>query len=197
MDTKEPTAFAIIIGIFLLCLALFNTTIQAQKNAPVTVTNTTANPVPVSGAVVITNVPMVDAYSRQSGDWTVSIAGTPTVRIDPEREVITRRPESLLNVETYNWTGQERHFFFQSSSRLSQARVCIHHQATNPIQIVVRSSIGIGDDGIFDIDNYQINTPSTVCKVYDAPGQTLLVYANNLGLLNTTGKVRFGFVGIY
>jgi len=195
MRIKELSLF--VIGAVFAGFVSLQIPIYGQKTAPVVVTNTAANPVPVAGGVVITNVPSVDAYSRQSGEWSVGLTGTPTVRIDPEREVVVRRPDSLLNAETYNWTGQDRHFFFQSSLRLSQARVCVHHQATNPIQIVVRSVIGTGDDGIFDIDNYQINSPSTVCKVYEAPGQYIYVYANNLGLLNTSGRVRFGFVGIY
>src|SRR5690349_23695235 len=94
------------VGCIALGLSLLCAPIYAQKTAPVVVTNTSANPVPVSGGVVVTNVPSVDAYSRQSGEWTVGLSGTPTVRIDPEREVITRRPDSLLNAETYSWTGQ-------------------------------------------------------------------------------------------
>src|SRR5262245_21368763 len=47
--------------------------VQPTLSAPVTVVNTSANPVPVVGAISINGTSTVSA--QQSGDWNVGIAG--------------------------------------------------------------------------------------------------------------------------
>ena len=175
-----------------VAVCLFSTQIlvtqaQGQKpETPVIVTNTTANPVPVTGQVNIGTLPAVDA--KQSGLWTVGIAGTPTVQVD-------RRPNSQ-RVETVTWSGQgSEAFTTNSTDRFSKLRVCVAHTGPNPIQVNVFSLISDGTNAaFFTYDAYVIGSPNTVCKVYELPGVSTQVQLLNTGN-NTSGIARFALVG--
>jgi hypothetical protein len=69
---------------------------------PVTVVNTPADPVPVtgsiSGSVNILNTPTVNA--RQNGAWNVGIVGTPTVGLSPSANTVKIDPSSPLPVNS-------------------------------------------------------------------------------------------------
>jgi len=63
---------------------------------PVIVVNTAANPVPVtgtvSGSVSVTNT--LDVNAQQSGPWVVGIVGSPTIKIDPEANLVIAKTGS-------------------------------------------------------------------------------------------------------
>jgi hypothetical protein len=81
---------------------------QNPPSAPVTVVNTAANPVPVSGSITVTgtsNVNVTNASipvtgsvnASQSGTWNVGITGTPSVSISGPVSVI---PAPVAPVQT-------------------------------------------------------------------------------------------------
>ena len=174
-------------AVFLLSTGIFVTRAQAQKpDTPVVVTNTAANPVPVTGQVNVGTLPAVDA--KQSGLWTVGITGTPTVQVE--------RRSNYQRVETVTWSGQgSEAFTMNSTEKLSKFRVCVAHTGPNPIQVNVFSLVSDGSNAaFFTYDAFIIGSPNTVCKVYELPGVSIQVLLSNTGN-NTSGIARFAFVG--
>lgn len=174
----------------LFCLVLGQAAALAQKSSNVTVTNTTSNPVPVSGGVAVTSMPGVQIDPSSN-----------TVKLDPNANTVRLAQNSavnvatstIANVETFNWTGQPSVFSFQWTERLSKARLCVAHTGANQVVIGVNSVIGNTE---FTIDQFSIVSPNTVCRIYDVPGSYLYVTAHNTGG-NAAGLVRIGYWGIY
>jgi hypothetical protein len=195
-----------VIGVFVLGLTHLHGTANAQgsgKSAPVVVTNTTANPVPVTGGVAVTNsaanpvpvavtgTPVVNA--SQNGTWNVGIAGTPTVKIDPDANTIKLpQKENIANVESFNWTGQQSVFSFQWAAPLDKIRVCVANGGLNTVVANINTVIGTTQ---FNLDQFQVSQ-NVVCRVFDAPGSYLYVTVYNTGA-NNTGNVRVGYWGLY
>ncbi|SRR6266545_2308023 len=175
------------VAVFLFSIGIFVTPAQGQRTEiPVVVTNTTANPVPVTGQISIGTLPAVDA--KQSGIWTVGIAGTPTVKVD--------RVPNYQRLETVTWSGQASEAWTTNyTDRFSKFRVCVAHTGPNPIQVNIYSYIYDGTNAAyFTYDIFVIGSPNTVCKVYDLPGASIQVQLANTGN-NTSGIARFALVG--
>jgi hypothetical protein len=179
-------------------LTLLQTVAPAQRPAsPVEVTNTTANPVPVTGGVAITNSPTVDA--RQSGQWNVGISGTPTVQLDPAANIVrVARAKSYQRAEETIWTGQASDAWTTNGTDLfDKISVCVAHSAPNAIQVNVFSLVvdsAGGSSFFFTRDRFVIGSPDTVCKLYDLLGGSTQVQVLNTGN-NNTGMTRVGIVG--
>jgi len=202
MQTKESRTFVTIcIGII---ISLASLQVAAQKGPTVTVDNTPANPVPVTGGVAITNAPTVDA--RQSGTWNVGITGTPTVqldstantvKIDPTANIVKfDRLKSFQRAEQVDWTGQgSAAWTTNGTDAFEKISVCVAHTGPNPIQVNVFSLV-IGADNAFFFtrDAFIIGSPNTVCKLYDLARSSFQVQLANTGN-NTTGLARVGIVG--
>jgi len=194
MRTRRSNSSAIICAVFFVALALLQTSADAQsgtKSAPVTVTNTTANPVPVTGGVAITNTPSVDA--RQSGTWNVGIAGRPTVGIDPGQNTVTATSGASVLVLS-------RIFSFPFSSHgvdlvieSSKARVCANNTGNNnAIDVDINAVIPpLGEQAGFLIrmDNFTVPAGGFVCKVYEVMPIVTSIDIFNQNV-NTTGQVK-------
>lgn len=175
------------VAVFLFSPAILFAQGQGQRTeTPVIVTNTSANPVPVTGQVNIGTLPSVDA--KQSGLWTVGITGTPTVQVD--------RRTNYQRVETVTWSGQgSEAFTTNSTDRFSKLRVCVAHTGPNPIQVNVFSLVSDGTNAaFFTYDAFVIGSPNTVCKIYELPGASTQVLLSNTGN-NTSGIARLALAG--
>ena len=197
----KPVYFKPLLAAAACILAVGIHVTQAQPprpDAPVVVTNTSSNPVPVSGQVNIGTLPAVDA--RQSGAWNVGITGTPTVKLDPTANTVrVDRRENFQRAETVNWSGQpDEAFTMNGTDRFSKMRVCIAHTGPNPIQVNVFSLVipsdGQGAPLFFTYDAFVIPSPNTVCRIYELPGGSTQVKISNTGN-NTSGLTRFALVG--
>jgi hypothetical protein len=190
MKTKRSISYITVCGLILF--TLLSIPVQAQKAAPVTVVNTTQNPVPVQGSVQVTNTPSVQIDPNAN---TVKLdPATNVVKLDPSASnLVNLRRNQIANVETFNWTGQTSVFSFQWAEPLAKARMCVAHTGANAVVVNVNSVIGSQE---FTIDSFQIASPNTVCRVYDIPGSYLYVTVHNVGS-NNAGLVRVGYWGIY
>lgn len=186
-------------GIFVGTLIVMTFTIQsvkaqgASKGAPVTVINTPANPVPVTGQVTIGNMPTVDA--RQNGEWNVGINGRPFVKIDPNENNVKVAPVLLFtDFRRVNWTGQGS-VVVDYGGLTSKVRLCVKHSASEPIQIdfVTWIFAGSGDADSFRVDAFTMSTPGQVCKAYELTGTLVSVKVSNTGN-NTSGQDSFGIL---
>jgi hypothetical protein len=170
-----------------VCLLASVAHAQGQRQeTPVTVTNTAANPVPVTGQVNIGALPAIDA--KQNGPWTVGITGTPTVQVD--------RETNYQRVETVTWAGQGTEAWTTNyTDKFSKFRVCVAHTGPNPIQVNIYSFVsGSTSAAYFTYDIFVIGSPNTVCRVYDLPGASIQVQLANTGG-NASGIARFALVG--
>ena len=194
MNTKRSVIFAIFGGTF-IALTLLQWPAQAQtstKSAPVTVMNTTANPVPVTGQIVVGSLPAVDA--KQSGEWKVGITGTPTVGIDPanNKVLVFHRQQSTYDYK-FSWANTSSPVSYDLSSELvgsTKVRLCVGDGAPLPITVRVN---GVTSVDTFEFDAFIINSPGRVCNIYELWGNELQVVVENSGK-NTTGDVRLIFV---
>lgn len=173
-----------------LCFLLMSATALSQKTSNVTVTNTAADPVPVTGSVSVTTIPGVQL--DPNGNTVKLDSNANTVRL-AQNAAVNIATSTIANVESFNWTGQSSVFSFQWTERLSKARVCVAHTGANQIVIGVNSLIGESE---FAIDQFSIASPNTVCRIYEIPGEYLYVRAHNTGA-NAAGLVRIGYWGIY
>ena len=190
--------FSIIAGILILCLQGTTIAQKATGTAPVTVTNTTANPVPVTGTVAatitgtveVTNTPTVNA--KQSGNWSVDILGTPTVKVAPAGGVFTGKyqywTDSVADVRVFSKSDDEAPY--------SKVWVCVKNAAPQPIGVHIFTFIPYpGHDPVdlnkiyFELDSFALPTGNS-CKVYDAPGYYVQAIAQANG--NTSGYVSIG-----
>ena len=191
MKTQRSRIVAMIFaGVVIACASQ---QISAQRAAPVNVTNTTANPVPVSGGVSVTNTPTVDA--RQSGTWNVGISGTPSVKLDATANTVkVERATSYQRAEEVIWTGQGQDAWTTNFANTEKVSVCVAHTGPSAIQINVYSLV-IGSEHAFFFtrDIFVIGSPNTVCKLYDLMGSAFQVQILNTGN-NTTGLARVGIV---
>jgi len=183
---KPASLKSLLVAVCLLATGIVAHAQGQRMETPVVVTNTTANPVPVTGQVNIGTLPAVDA--KQSGSWTVGITGTPTVQVD--------REQNYQRVETVSWTGQGSEAWTTNyTDRFSKFRVCVAHTGPNPIQVNVYSYLsGSTSSAYFTYDIFVIGSPNTVCRVYDLPGASVQVQLANTGG-NTSGIARFALVG--
>lgn len=185
----KPASFESLlpVAVCLFITGIFATPAHGQRTEmPVTVNNTASNPVPVTGQITVGSLPAVDA--KQSGSWTVGIAGTPTVEVD--------RRLNYQRVETVTWSGQSSEAFTTNyTDRYSKLRVCVAHTGPNPIQVNVFSFIsGSTEAAYFTYDAFVIGSPNTVCKIYELPGAATQVLLSNTGN-NTSGIARLALVG--
>ena len=194
MKMKGSKAFTIICTGFFVGLIVLQTSVSAQqgsKSAPVTVTNTTANPVPVGGGVSITNTPTVDA--RQSGTWNVGIAGKPTVGIDPGQNTVTATygPSVLVlsRVFSFPFSSHGVDLFIETS----KARICANNTGNNnAIDVDINAAIPpLGEQAGFliRIDNFAVPAGGFVCKVYELMPVVTSIDIFNQNV-NTTGQVK-------
>lgn len=201
MKTKRLKTFAMILaGVFVV---FAHQQVVAQKAAPVNVTNTTANPVPVSGGVAVTNTPTVDA--RQSGAWNVGITGTPTVQLDPTANTVKldsnantvklERSRSYQRAEEVIWTGQGQDAWTTNfSNEFEKVSVCVAHTGPSQIQVNVYSFVAGSEHAFyFTRDVFVIGSPNTVCKLYELMGSAFQVQILNTGN-NASGLARVGIV---
>jgi hypothetical protein len=187
----------LVVAVCVFSAGIVVTHAQAQRqDAPVVVTNTTANPVPVTGQVNVGTLPAVDA--KQSGVWNVGITGTPTVKLDSTTNTVqVERGLNYQRTEAISWTGQGSEAFTTNfTDKFSQIRVCVAHTGPNPIQVNVFSLISDAThpSAFVTYDAFIIGSPNTVCKIYELPGASTQVLLSNTGN-NTTGIARFALIG--
>jgi hypothetical protein len=194
---KAASLKSLLVAVCLFSAGIVVTQAQGQRqDMPVIVTNTTANPVPVTGQVNINTLPAVDA--KQSGAWNVGIAGTPTVKLDAtDNTVRLDRRLNYQRVETFTWSGQGSEAVTTNfTDEFSKIRVCVAHTGPNPIQVNVFSLVSDATDPAvyFTYDAFIIGSPNTVCKIYELPGESTQVLLSNTGH-NATGIARVALVG--
>ena len=124
--------------ILTICMVFcaFQLTAFAQKAAPVTVTNTTTNPVPVTGRVEIVNdqfmnpVPVAvvgnsEIRSLQAGTWRVTVDGTARVQVDPNQKLQFAN-KSVMNAQAFQFP-----FNYETADFLTEefnkVRVCANN----------------------------------------------------------------------
>jgi hypothetical protein len=197
--TKSLSNLAIICGAAMVGLALLHTTAVAQKAAPVIVTNTSSNPVPVTGGVSVTNTPTVD--SRQSGSWSVGIDGTPTVGIDPTANSIKVAPggaaELLFSAE-FPLPAISSGGATLPNLKYSKVRVCANNHGNSDL-IDVDIDMFIPDRGNVEgfsvrVDHFTVLAGGgSVCRAYEVIGPTLMVNLKNR--TNTAGTMKMAVLG--
>jgi len=81
---------SLVVGLFLSQIAYGQTSTPVGEPRPVVVVNSASNPLPVTGSVTgtveISNTATVNA--KQSGPWSVSLADSPSVKIDPDNNTV-------------------------------------------------------------------------------------------------------------
>jgi hypothetical protein len=90
MNNERTAKFTIFCVTLFFSATVLQITASAQKGAPVIVTNTDANPVPVTGGVAVTNSPTVKVDSSQP----VSVAGVLGVENAVGASLLTRNQDA-------------------------------------------------------------------------------------------------------
>jgi hypothetical protein len=174
---------------------------------PVVVTNTTANPVPVTGQLNIGNTPTVDA--RQSGSWIVGINGTPTVKLDPTANTVqfTPRGTKLVfdsGVLIYSEDGTSLTFGPLDISAYSKIRLGVNNMGFHDIDIIVRTALVDSNPHLgnaFSVDRFSVEDSEgdfdrggpSVSKLYEVVGTKLFVTVSFRG--QTEGQYRIAVFG--
>lgn len=203
--------FSIGLGVLMIALGSHSSYAQTEdpvgQPRPVIVTNTAANPVPVSGQISIGNMPAVDA--RQSGIWNVGINGTPTVKIDPTANTIQFTPRGTKLVFdsgslVYSEDGASLTFGPLDVSAYSKIRLGVNNSGFHDIDIFVRTSLVDSNPHLgnaFSIDRFSVEDSEgdfdrggpSVSKLYEVVGTKLFVTVSFRG--QTEGQYRIAVFG--
>jgi hypothetical protein len=162
----------------------------------VTVTNTTANPVPVTGGVEVTNTPTVKFDSSAN---TVKIdPNINTVKLAPSSSVSINQREPYMALRVSEWSGKDYISFpnLNNGVAFTEARICFENNSTHGVSVWIYSWIGESGAGTRDfvIDHFKIPYGGDVCNVYDAPGNNVEVRTFSD---DDSGRIWVGFLGIY
>jgi len=182
MNRRIPGSVAIycvtFIGLLLLpCTVLAQT---SAKTSPVIVTNTTANPVPITGRVDV---------------------GTPTVKLDPDNNTVRLDPSATridFRGVAHNWAIGQTYVLGHVTENYSRIKICVRNAPTSPDQqdVVARVISRNVYDAVFDFEIGRLTAVRggpAECKVFDLPGYQILVVIE--GPLNTAGIVSVGLWG--
>ena len=203
MMTKRSAAFATMLWAFFIGSALLYSPVLGQKAAPVTVTNTTANPVPVAGGVEVTNtaenpVPIVVRgnsiiAAEQRGAWNVGITGN--VRLHPDTAIVQVARREVYSIGfKREWAQDPSTAYFRvDSPYYIKYRMCILNNAPQPIFVSVSGETLLGTSHTYGIEDFTMGGQSRVCNIYDLPGETFEVRVQNTGS-NNSGDVRVNIV---
>ena len=182
MNKTRRTAFAAFCGLVTV-LHLLHATGDAQattKSLPVTVANTTTNPVPVIGQVNV---------------------GTPTVKLDPNNNTV-RLERSVNRIDfigfNHNWAEGQTYVISHLTENYSRLKICVKNAPTSSsnqdviARVISRNVYTVAFD--FELDSlYAPRGGPGNCKVYDFPGYQIIVGIE--GPLNTAGTVSVGLWG--
>lgn len=151
---------------------------------PVEVVNTPAEPVPVTGTITgsvnvantpnvnVVNAPTVDA--RQSGQWNVGIAGTPTVRIDPNSNTVQFAPrdtELLLDSGQIQPLGSGAIHFPVEVGSISKVRVYGINLCGS--EVTFRTDALLPGGTVIQLDDFKEASGGRFTQIYDTLGATL------------------------
>jgi hypothetical protein len=197
MNKNKLTTFAAFCGLF-AGLTLLHTTVSAQsgtRTAPITVTNTTASPVPVTGGMTVANTPTVKLDPSAN---TVKIdPNSNVVQLAPQSEVLIGHREPYTSVVFHSWSGGAGFVSFPNindGTTFTKARICVESGTLTSVTVVswITQPFTYG----FRIDKFDVPASATVCKLYDAPGTTVGVSLNTSN--SVPGDATYvGFWGIY
>ena len=204
MKTNRSTPLAILfLALFTASVLIDPSPALGQKAAPVTVTNTTANPVPVTGEVTVANpfdrpVPVhVSSNSiisaEQRGAWNVGITGT--VRLHPDTATVQVARREVYSIGFRREWAQDpsTQYFRVDSPYYIKYRMCIINNAPQPIFVSVSGETLLGTSHTYGIEDFTMGGQSRVCNIYDLPGETFEVRVQNTGN-NNSGDVRVNIV---
>jgi len=154
--------------------------LAAPPDKDVTVVNTPANPVPITGFVEVTGATTVsgDVNSVQSGPWTVGI--------DPAHNLVSLAPgQTLYYNEGFNvigGDGSELDFGPFDLSKISKLRIIA--RAFNNNGGDIRFRVYVWDNDVLAkrtiLDEFSL-FEETLTRVYEAPPPLVLVRLTKLG----------------
>lgn len=176
MNGRRSRKPAVVLAALLVGAAVFTTTADAQKSAPVAVTNTTANPVPVTGSVSVTNSPTVRIDQQTN---TVRVAATMT---------------KTLLFQYFEFTGGFSQAIYDLDvAPYEKVRVCFTNRGFLETRSAVAVSIYNGrmlENGVvgfeFTLDSFLLPeaprySPYTTCKMFEVAGTALSIAAQSDG----------------
>lgn len=184
-------------GLILLSLtqlaALANGQAPPVPERPVVVVNSASNPVPVTGAVEVTNAPTVNA--RQSGPWSVTVGGTPTFAIDPNNNTVkvVRAGTSLVSNRSINYISTGVTFNPVDISAYSKVRIQFTNSGNSDLAVTIYSQdlSALPQVYLFEYETFTVPALGRVNRLYDTLGTMVNMRLASSG----TGSVQVGVFG--
>ena len=169
------------------------------ETKPVLVVNTPDKPVPVTGSVQVsgglqvTNTPTVDA--RQSGPWSVTVSGTPTVGIDPNNNTVraARNGTKLVSNNNVGYDSDGVTFNIVDISDCSKVRIQFANTGNSDVQVKIFSQdlSALPQVYLFEYETFTVPAHGRVNKLYDTLGTMVNMQFTSSG----NGSVRVGVFG--
>ncbi len=190
-------------GIAFLGLIQLQGTANAQEPIgppkPMVVVNSPDKPIPVTGSVQVsgglqvTNTPTVDA--RQSGPWSVSLSGTPTVGIDSNNNTVkvVRNGTRLVSNNNINYANGAVTFNIVDISEYSKVRVQFANSGNSDVQVTIFSQdlSALPQVYLFEYETFTVPALGRVNRLYDTLGTIVNMQFTSSG----SGSVRVGVFG--
>lgn len=167
---------------------------------PVVVVNSASNPIPVTGSVTgsveISNTATVNA--KQSGPWSVSLADSPTVKIDPDNNTVKLAHSGtelvFLDSRAYPDSNGKIDIGSFDIRPFAKVRLQLLNSGSSDIDVTISSAdlSNLPSVYLFENETVTVHAGERFNKLYDTLGTWALVSVRSHSASGTVQLAVFG-----